>query len=85
MRFLAPVRQGLAAVLGIALSIAAALPLTATADPIDQAKRIHDRLVGIPPSPQTLQTMETMITTPGQGPVAAAFEARWLERRGSTE
>ena len=45
----------------------------ALAGPVEQARRMHDRLVGVPPSPTTLQSMATLI---GQGdPIAAANEA----------
>jgi hypothetical protein len=46
---------------------------TAFAGPRDQAKRIHDRLAGVPPSDAVLQTMENQIA--GGDPVAAAYTA----------
>jgi len=66
---------GLAALL--ALSIAA----PSLAGPREQAKRLHDRLVGTPPSPQVLNDMEMLIASdaPGDptkpGAVAAAHLA----------
>jgi len=51
---------------------------TSLAGPREQAKRIHDRLVGVPPSEATLDAMQIMISsTPGDpsGAIAAAYEA----------
>jgi hypothetical protein len=45
----------------------------AAAGPREQAKRIHDRLVGVPPSDAVLSSMETSIS--GGDPVAAAYTA----------
>ena len=50
-------RQASAAVL--ALTLAFALP--AAAGPREQAKRIHDRLVGVPPAPAELDLLEGMV------------------------
>ena len=51
----------------------AALQTNAVAGPREQAKRIHDRLVGTPPSNTTLDQMATMITNdPTNGPLQAA-------------
>jgi hypothetical protein len=43
--------------IGAALLLAAALAPAAIAGPREQAKRIHDRLVGVPPSPGVLDSM----------------------------
>ncbi|MEJ2132484.1 MAG: hypothetical protein P8Y95_12920, partial [Gammaproteobacteria bacterium] len=43
------------------------------AGPREQAKRIHDRLAGVPPSPAVLDAMEQDIV--GGNPLAAAFTA----------
>lgn len=50
--------------------------LTAHAGPREQAKRIHDRLAGVPPSEAVLQQMATDIDQlQGNDPLAAAYEA----------
>ena len=46
---------------------------TAIAGPREQAKRIHDRLVGIPPSAAVLDSMEASVAA--GDPIAAAMEA----------
>ncbi len=46
---------------------------TAAAGPREQAKRIHDRLAGVPPTDSVLQTMETQIAA--GNPTAAAYTA----------
>jgi hypothetical protein len=46
---------------------------TAYAGPREQAKRIHDRLAGVPPTDAVLQTMEGQIA--GGDPVGAAYTA----------
>ena len=46
---------------------------TAYAGPREQAKRIHDRFAGVPPTDAVLQTMESQIS--GGDPVAAAYTA----------
>ena len=53
----------------LATVIAAAIALPAQAGPREQAKRIHDRLAGVPPSETVLTQMEALI--PGN-PQAAA-------------
>ncbi len=53
----------------LATVIAAAIALPAQAGPREQAKRIHDRLAGVPPSDSVLTQMEALI--PGN-PQAAA-------------
>lgn len=57
MRFSVPVKQGIAAVFGIALSVTLFTPITALADSTDQAKRLHDRIAGVPPDSATLTDM----------------------------
>ena len=51
----------------------AGLMATADAGPREQAKRIHDRLTGVPPANSVLQTMESQIA--GGNPTAAAYTA----------
>ena len=46
---------------------------TASADVRDQARRIHDRLAGVPPSQTVLDTMEQDINNGGQS--QAAYES----------
>jgi hypothetical protein len=46
---------------------------TATAGPREQAKRMHDRLVGVPPSEAVLASMATKIA--GGDAIGAAYEA----------
>jgi hypothetical protein len=60
------------ALIGILL---AGFVATAYAGPVEreQAKRIHDRLAGVPPSDAVLQVMENQIV--GGNPVAAAYTA----------
>ncbi|MDX1515876.1 MAG: hypothetical protein R3288_03500 [Woeseiaceae bacterium] len=45
----------------VALLLSAALALPASAGPREQAKRIHDRLAGVPPSSTVLDAMEAAI------------------------
>lgn len=48
----------------------------ASAGPRDQAKRIHERIAGVPPSPEVLDDMAEAITLNGQsGAVDAAYTA----------
>lgn len=63
---------GLARVLLAAL-LSAAVSLPAAAGPREQAKRIHDRLAGVPPSDTVLAQMETAIQ--GGDPQSAAYVA----------
>ncbi|PHQ73645.1 MAG: hypothetical protein COB82_07430 [Marinobacter sp.] len=50
--------------------------LHATAGPREQAKRIHERIAGVPPSPEVLDQMATDISNNGQsGAVSAAYTA----------
>ena len=66
---------------GRALAVAAALSLwlagAAGAGPRDQARRIHDRLVGVPPDTATLDQMTALIVSGGvpSGALAAAEQA----------
>lgn len=53
--------------------LSAALAVTAHAGPREQAKRIHDRLAGVPPSETVLQSMEANIQA--GNPLAAANTA----------
>jgi hypothetical protein len=46
---------------GIALAVALGCVSSALAGPRDQARRMHDRLVGVPPDEPTLQAMTTLI------------------------
>jgi hypothetical protein len=70
--------SGLARIIGpwqIALIgvLLAGFVATAYAGPREQAKRIHDRLAGVPPTDAVLQTMESQIA--GGDPSAAAYTA----------
>jgi hypothetical protein len=58
------------ALIGILL---AGVMASAYAGPREQAKRIHDRLAGVPPSDTVLQTMQNQIA--GGDPTAAAYTA----------
>mgnify|MGYP001821584228 CR=1 FL=1 len=51
--------------------ISLSLTLPVAAGPREQAKRIHDRLTGVPPTAAVLDLMEDEIDS-GAGPVAAA-------------
>jgi len=50
------------------------LSMTAQAGPREQAKRIHDRLAGVPPSESVLMQMEMMIPTDPQGAAQIAMQ-----------
>ena len=56
--------------------LGASMASVAVAGPREQAKRIHDRLAGVPPTEAVLQQMESMVD-PGQplGPIDAAYVA----------
>jgi len=58
----------------VALLLLILLPLSAGADARDQAMRIHDRLVGVPPDPTTLTTMTNLIAANGDAGAVAAAE-----------
>ncbi|MEO1246065.1 MAG: hypothetical protein AAFX56_10330 [Pseudomonadota bacterium] len=58
----------------IATVLAVAIAAPAVAGPREQAKRIHDRLAGVPPSETILQQMEDFIAIDGD-PAAAANKA----------
>ena len=64
--------QGTRAATVLALT-ALLLSSPAGADPRDQAKRLHDRIAGVPPDAATLDSMENLISS-GDA-VAAALEA----------
>ncbi len=57
MRFITPARQGRVALWRVLLCIALVWPIGASADATDQAKRIHDRIAGVPPDQSTLISM----------------------------
>jgi hypothetical protein len=59
----------------ITLCLALLLANYSLADSREQAKRIHDRLTGVPPTDAMLDAMEVAINTGGQGPVQAAIYA----------
>jgi len=59
--------------IGLALPILLLTTVTATAGPREQAKRMHDRLAGVPPTEATLQQMVDDIN--GGDPLAAAMLA----------
>ena len=58
---------------GLALLLLFAWVQPASAGPREQAKRMHDRLVGAPPSDAVLNAMEASIA--GGDPIAAAYQA----------
>jgi len=58
----------------LVFSLVAALPNDGNAGPREQAKRIHDRLVGVPPSEAVLSLMQNSIEVDND-PVAAAYIA----------
>jgi len=62
--------RALAWMLGLVVLFAA---VSATAGPREQARRMHDRLVGVPPSDTILSEMETLIGT--NQAIAAAYKA----------
>jgi len=56
--------------------LSAALVTVAQAGPREQAKRIHDRLAGVPPTEAVLQTMEADVDPfQNNNPLAAAYTA----------
>jgi hypothetical protein len=67
--------RGTGAVLaiGLAIGVLSAQPAFAGPTEREQAKRIHDRIVGVPPSDAVLNTMEAQIV--GGTPLDAAFTA----------
>ena len=58
----------------LVFSLLAALPNDGNAGPREQAKRMHDRLVGVPPSEAVLTSMQASIEV-DLDPVAAAYTA----------
>src|SRR5690606_32064777 len=57
-----PMRNGISLQLLIALLFSVVLAGVAAANPREQAKRIHDRLAGVPPTEAVLQSMENAIS-----------------------
>src|SRR4051812_1603904 len=47
--------------LGLAILVAGVVSATASANDRDKAKRIHDRIAGVPPTEQVLDQMETLV------------------------
>src|SRR5690349_19868746 len=47
---------------GLAILVAGVVSATASANDRDKAKRIHDRIAGVPPTEQVLDAMATKIT-----------------------
>src|SRR5215468_1699562 len=74
MSFRATRRSG-RSVRAVAALCAALVCGAAGATPRDQAKRIHDRLVGVPPDAATLDQMTTLVST---GQAADALQAAEL-------
>ncbi len=78
-RFINPIARQLGKLLKPGKIISSALLIfsfsmaVAQAGPREQAKRIHDRIAGVPPSETVLQTMENQITA--GNPIQAAFTA----------
>ena len=60
----------------------AGVAIAASANDRDQAKRIHDRIAGVPPSEATLDQMEAMVT--GGNPTGAALIATQAPMRKSS-
>jgi hypothetical protein len=56
----------------LALAMCLLVSITTQAGSRDQAKRIHDRLTGVPPTDAMLDAMETAIDSGTNGPVLAA-------------
>lgn len=73
MRFFVPLTLPATAALILALSVMLASPTQAVADSTDQAKRIHDRIAGVPPDSFTLNEMRIEIDD--GDPLAAALIA----------
>ena len=73
MRFFAHLMKRSPAVLLFALSVGLIMPTSAIADSTDQAKRIHDRIAGVPPNSVTLNNMRIEIDD--NDPLAAALIA----------
>ena len=62
--------------LTVLLALVGTHALHATAGPREQAKRIHERIAGVPPSPEVLDQMATDISNNGQsGAISAAYTA----------
>jgi hypothetical protein len=59
----------------IALALSLVVSTTSLAGSRDQARRIHDRLTGVPPSDAMLDAMQAAIDSGAQGPVQAAHYA----------
>ena len=64
---------------GIAVSVLALSANPSLAGSLEQAKRIHDRLTGVPPSDLVLTQMQAMIEEDGDGVRAALFAIDNLE------
>ena len=58
----------------LATLLAAAIALPAQAGPREQAKRIHDRLAGVPPSESVLAQMEALIASDPQAAANIAMD-----------
>jgi len=56
----------------LALSILSSNVLQAAQNEHDEARRMHERLTGVPPDNTTLSAMETLISSPNNDPDAAA-------------
>ena len=62
--------------LTVLLALVGTHALHATAGPREQAKRIHERIAGVPPSPEVLDQMAADIIDNGpSGAVSAAYTA----------
>ena len=59
----------------ITLAISLFVMAPASSDSLDQAKRIHDRLAGVPPSDTVLKTMRDKIDGVGGNAIDAAYDA----------
>lgn len=65
--------RGVPLIATLALGLVGTWPDVGHAGPREQAKRIHDRIVGVPPSEAVLTSMEASIA--GGDPIAAAYTA----------
>jgi hypothetical protein len=65
--------RGVPLIATLALGLVGAWPDVGHAGPREQAKRMHDRIVGVPPSESVLTSMQASIA--GGDPIAAAYTA----------
>jgi len=73
MRFVGPAVRSICR--SLLLTITVFSMHSAVAGPTEQAKRIHDRIAGVPPDATMLANMEAAIDAPTPDPLAAALLA----------